>query len=182
MNIIIKPHGSNSCYCRPDTTWERENKDFYVPENVGTLYWTPILFARVSKAGRCINPKFVSRYYDAFNFGLLLYTDEENIAFSSCADHTSMLPFPLYNNVVMEGEENRYKVFKGGEQIFDAVADRNLIEDSICRASQRTSVRIGDFVAVELDSLRPLAVRKEVEAEIKASFCENDLYEFKLIF
>ena len=38
MNIIIKPHGSNSCYCRPDTTWERENKDFYVPENVGTLY------------------------------------------------------------------------------------------------------------------------------------------------
>jgi len=182
MNIIIKPHGSNSCYCRPDTTWERENKDFYVPENVGTLYWTPILSARVSKAGKCINPKFVSRYYDAFNFGLLLYTDEENIAFSSCADHTSMLPFPLYNNVVMEGEENRYKVFKGGEQIFDAVADRNLIEDSICRASQRTSVRIGDFVAVELDSLRPLAVRKEVEAEIKASFCENDLYEFKLIF
>lgn len=182
MNIIIKPHGSNSCYCRPDTTWERENKDFYVPENVGTLYWAPILFARVSKAGKCINPKFVSRYYDAFNFGLLLYTDEENIAFSSCADHTSMLPFPLYNNVVMEGEENRYKVFKGGEQIFDAVADRNLIEDSICRASQRTSVRIGDFVAVELDSLRPLAVRKEVEAEIKASFCENDLYEFKLIF
>ena len=57
-----------------------------------------------------------------------------------------------------------------------------MIEDSICRASQRTSVRIGDFVAVELDSLRPLAVRKEVEAEIKASFCENDLYEFKLIF
>lgn len=182
MNIIIKPQGSEFCYCRPDTTWERENKDFYVPENVDTLYWAPILFARISKAGKCINPKFVSRYYDAFNFGLLIYTDEKNIAFSSCADHTSILPFPLYNNVVMEGEENEYKVFKGGELIFNAVAEQNLIEDAICRASQRTSVRIGDFVAVELDSLKPLAIRNEGETEIKASFCENDLYGFKLIF
>lgn len=182
MNIIIKPQGSEFCYCRPDTTWERENKDFYVPENVVTLYWAPILFARVSKAGKCINPKFVSRYYDAFNFGMLIYTDEENIAFSSCTDHSSMLPFPLYNNIVMEGEGNEYKVFKGCEQIFNAVAERNLIEDAICKASQKTSVRIGDFVAAELDSLKVLARRDEGKTEIKASFCENELYGFKLIF
>jgi hypothetical protein len=182
MNIIIKPHGSSSCYCRPDTTWERENKDFYVPENVCTMYWAPILFARISKAGKCINPKFASRYYDAFSFGMLMYTDEKEMAFSSCADHTSLLPFPLYNNVVMEGEDNEYKVFKCGEQIFNARADRNLLEEAICKASERTSVRIGDFVAVELDELKPLAGREEGKTGIKASFCGNDLYEFQLIF
>ena len=82
----------------------------------------------------------------------------------------------------MEGEENEYKVFKCGEQIFNAMADRNLLEDAICKASERTSVRIGDFVAVELDELKPLAGREEGKTGIKASFCGNDLYEFQLIF
>lgn len=182
MNIIIKPYGSDSCYCRPDTTWERENKDFYVPDNVRTLYWTPVVFARISKAGKCINPKFASRYYDAFNFGLLIYTDEENIAFSSCADHSSLLPLPLYNPVVAEGEENLYQVMKNGEEIFCTRADKSLIEEAVCKASQRTSVRIGDFVAVELDSLKPLAEQSEGEIQVKASFCENSLYDLKLIF
>lgn len=182
MNIIIKPYGSDSCYCRPDTTWERENKDFYVPDNVRTLHWAPIVFARVSKAGKCINPKFASRYYDAFNFGLLIYTDEENIAFSSCADHSSLLPLPLYNPVVAEGEDNLYKVMKNGEEIFCTRPDKSLIEEAICKASQRTSVRIGDFVAAELDNLKPLAEQPEGEVQVKASFCENGLYDLKLIF
>lgn len=182
MNIIIKPYGSDSCYCRPDTTWERENKDFYVPDNVRTLYWAPIVFARVSKAGKCINPKFVSRYYDSFNFGILFYTDEGNIAFSSCTDHSSLLPLPLYNPVVAEGEDNRYKVVKNGVEIFCATPDSRLIEEAVCKASQRTSVRIGDFVAAELDSLKPLAEQAEGEVQIKASFCENSLYDLKLVF
>ena len=182
MNIIIKPYGSDSCYCRPDTTWERENKDFYVPDNVKVLYWAPVVFARVSKAGKCINPKFVSRYYDSFGFGILFYTDEGNIAFSSCADHSSLLPLPLYNPVVAEGEDNQYKVVKNGEEIFCASPDKTLIEEAVCKASQRTSVRIGDFVAAELDSLKPLAEQAEGEVQIKASFCENSLYDLKLVF
>lgn len=182
MNIIIKPYGSDSCYCRPDTTWERENKDFYVPDNVRTLYWAPVAFARVSKAGKCINPKFASRYYDAFNFGILIYTDEGDIAFSSCADHSSLLPLPLYNPVVAEVEDNIYKVMKNGEEIFCASPDKSLIEDAVCKASQRTSVRIGDFVAVELDILKPLVEQSEGESQLKASFCENNLYDLKLIF
>ena len=60
MNIIVQPYGKTLGYCRPDTTWERENKDFYVPESVDTLLWTPVLFARISKAGKCIGEKFVS--------------------------------------------------------------------------------------------------------------------------
>ena len=71
MNIIVKPHGSDLCYCRPDTTWERENKDFYVPEGINELHWAPVLFVRISKAGTCIGKKFASRYYDAFSYAAL---------------------------------------------------------------------------------------------------------------
>ena len=178
MNIIVKPQGNDLCYCRPDTTWERENKDFYVPDNVDTLYWTPVLFARVSKAGKCINPKFVTRYYDAFNFGFLMYTGEGEIAFTSCADHTSILPAPLPVSE-MGGE---YKVSLGGEDIFSAAADASLLEDALCKASQMTSVRIGDYVAVELDGRKPLAARSEGDAAISATLSDKDLYGFKLIF
>ncbi len=187
MNIIIKPYGSDTCYCRPDTTWERENKDFYSPERVNELAWTPILFVRISKAGKCIGDRFASRYYDAFGFGALMYIGDliPCIASASCADHTSLLPFPLYNPVVLENDEVEYEVMKNDESIFKTAAGcrlRDRIEEAICRASQLTSLRIGDFVAVELAQPAPLASRTEGSASMKATFCENELYNFRIIF
>ncbi len=187
MNIIVRPYGSETCYCRPDTTWERENKDFYSPECVNELGWAPIVFVRISKAGKCIGEKFASRYYDAFGFGALMYIGDymPDIASASCADHTSLLPFPLYNPVVLENEDNIYKVYKNGGELFSADCGlqlKSLIEDTVCRASQLTSLRIGDFVAVELAPVAGLVSRTEEKAALKATFCENDLYDLNLIF
>lgn len=187
MNIIVKPYAGKCCYCRPDTTWERENRDFYVPECTDEIDWAPIIYVRVSKAGKCIGAKFASRYYDAFNFGALLYCNhhgETDRAFTSCADHTSFLPFPLYNTVVMENEDNEYKVFKNGELIYSRLTDtlKATVEDAICKASELTSLRIGDLVAVELTPVSPLTSRQEGEVSFKATYCENELYDMKVIF
>lgn len=191
MNIIVKPYGSSLCYCRPDTTWERENKDFYSPECVKELHWAPIVFARISKAGKCIGGKFASRYYDAFNFGALLYchtSESSDIAFTSCADHTSLLPAPLYNPVVMENKENTFEVKKNGVNIFssrDIAIEASLketLEDAICRASQLTTLRIGDFIAVELAPVSLMAASSDGEAALKATYCENELFDMKVIF
>lgn len=198
MNIIVKPFGSDLCYCRPDTTWERENKDFYSPECVKELHWAPIIFARISKAGKCIGSKFASRYYDAFNFGALLYchtSESSEVAFTSCADHTSILPAPLYNPVVLENQENAYEVKKDGETIFgipkinfarqspdQEKSLKEMLEEAICLSSRLTSLRIGDFVAVELTPTSLLASREDGDASLKATYCENDIYDFKLIF
>ena len=67
MNIIVKTFGGGVC-CRPDTSWEKENRDFYCPECAGAIHWAPVVFARISKAGKCIGEKFASRYYDAMGF------------------------------------------------------------------------------------------------------------------
>ena len=147
MNIIVKPQGSSQCYCRPDTTWERENKDFYVPDCVDEICWVPVIFVKISKAGKCISPKFVSRYYDSFNFGTLLYcrAGEEMISY---ADHTSLLPSPMH----------------GAEEMKDN--EKELVEDAICKASKLISVRIGDYVAVELDEIRQLTESKAKEFKV----------------
>ncbi len=187
MNIIVKPYGSVSCHCRPDTTWERENKDFYSPECVTGLSWAPIVFVRICKAGKCIGEKFASRYYDAFGFGALMYIGDymPDVASASCADHTSLLPFPLYNPVVLENEDNIYKVYREGSEIFSAACGphlKALIEETVCKASQLTSLRIGDFVAVELAPVAGLVSRTEEKAALRATFCENDIYDLKIIF
>ena len=185
MNIIVKPYGRELCYCRPDTTWERENKDLYSPECVNAWEWAPVLFARISKAGKCISPKFASRYYDGLNFGALLYIGGEQTAFASCADHTSTLPLPLFNPVVLETEGNKVEMFKNESSIYSEVTSAAMlhkVEEAICKASQLTSLRIGDFVAVELAPATLLAEKTEGSLSFKATFCENEIFNYRIIF
>ena len=155
-----------------------------MPEGVDKLLWAPVIFARVCKAGKCVSPKFVSRYYDAVGFGVLAYCDEENIAFSSCMDHTSLLPMPMYNPTVLENEDNVFKVMIGeGTSTFQVNKSmQDYIEQTLCKASERVSLRIGDIVALELASLQTAAERNEGEVNMKAEFCENALFDLKVIF
>ena len=234
MNIIVKPYGSDLCYCRPDTTWERENKDFYSPECVNEIYWTPVVFARISKAGKCVGKKFVERYYDGIGCGMLMYCSasgsEENSgaprnpATAGCAlqrstgpfaeslathtrgwenaisdhqpirqlshivDKTSILPHPLFLPVVLEDEKEltvSTKVAGTGSNAEASVIlseAKDLLEEALCKASELTSLRIGDFIAVELAAPTVLAKREDGEVSVKGEFCEKEIFDFKIIF
>lgn len=186
MNISVQPYGSSRCYCRPDTTWERESKDFYSPESVNTLHWTPVAYVRISKAGKCISGKFVSRYYDGVGFGTLLYIGDflPDLASASCADHSSILSSPVGGPDLLESTDKTYEVFRNGEKVFCCTVEglKEKVEEAICRASKLTTLRIGDFVAIELAPSAQICDRSEEETKIKAVFGENDLFDFKLIF
>lgn len=184
MNIVVKPYGCSLCYCRPDTTWEKEGRDLYIPDAVKKVLMTPVAFARVSKAGKCVSGKFVSRYYDAVGFGALIYCDEDAIAFSSCLDHTSLLPMPLYSPAVFENEDNTFSLTAGKLHMeYKSNADtKTALEEAICKASERVSLRIGDLVAVELSQMGTVAERHDSEIQLKAEFCENSLLDLKVIF
>ena len=108
MNIALKTF-SGQVTSRPDTTWERENRDFYIPDFVREMLWSPVLFTRVGKAGKCVGRKYADRYTDGIGFGLLLHPLVEcngEAVPSSCMDHTTILPFPLYNKVVLDTPGN----------------------------------------------------------------------------
>ena len=176
------------CYCRPDTTWERENKDFYSPDCVNEILWAPVAFARISKAGKCIGKKFTARYYDSVAFGMMMYcrtSDTSDRAFTSCVDHTSILPMPLFNTEVLD-TDNDFEVTRNGEKLFSQSSGggmwRNILEDALSTASQLTSLRIGDLVAVELAHIQTLATRQDSGIAIKGTFCNNDMFDFKIIF
>lgn len=192
MNIIVRDFASGKTVCRPDTTWERENKDMYVPDSVSALTYTPIIFARVCKAGKCISAKFAGRYYEGINFGMLLCVEDEKdgteaaLAAASCWDHSSVLPFPLYSVATLEPEDNEFVLSKDGEHIYRVKTGerdfRGVIENALVEASAKLSLRIGDLVAVELEAPRMLASREDKGARVGASYCENETFDYKIIF
>ncbi|MGN0189693.1 MAG: hypothetical protein ACI395_09285, partial [Candidatus Cryptobacteroides sp.] len=69
MNIALKTY-SGMVTSRPDTTWERENRDWYIPDFITGVLWSPVLFTRIGKAGKCVGRKYADRYIDGMGFGL----------------------------------------------------------------------------------------------------------------
>ena len=193
MNIIVKTH-EGRCYCRPDTTWEREDRDLFSPDSVNSYLYTPVLFARICKAGKCIGRKFAERYYDSIGYGILLYDgtlmDGSAMAYaaSSCRDQTSVLPFPMYNRVTLQEGSNEFTVEKDGSELFrTSCGSQKMIEDAVSEVSHTVSLRIGDMVAVELADPAPLAGKGELgkardEIRITGTFCGNALFGFSIFF
>ena len=181
MNIIVKPYGSDLCYCRPDTTWERENRDFYSPECVNEIYCAPVVFARVCKAGKCVGAKFVGRYYDGVGCGILLYGTSEN-GMLSYIDKSSILPMPLYNPVVMEDAKEFEMTVNGKARTLTVSDIKEKLEGTICRSSELITLRVGDYVAVELEAPELMCRREDEEVRISGKFCGNDIYSLKVIF
>ena len=209
MNIIVKPM-EGLCTCRPDTTWERENKDIYAIPAVEGYKYTPVIFARISKAGKCVGYKFADRYYDGFNFGVLLYggirpgvavdenaleagagdgipTAEDGLTWSACLDHSSILPFPLYNPLVLDNDENEFVLRKNGSAIFRTVeGSREMVENAIAEVSGVVSLRIGDIMAIELQEPLPLAARPSGNTEqdclLTGEFLETETFRHQIFF
>ena len=187
MNIIVKtPNGRITV--RPDTTWEKDNEDFYPPEFVDELTYSPVLFARILKPGRSVGRKFTSRYYDSVGFGVLLYPENlmdgspESYAQAICLDHTSFLPAPFFPPESLKQEANRFTIERNGQQLFSCdTASLNMIEDAIVEATRMVYIRTGDLVAIELSPRSPLIARPAAAAHLTGSFDSSKVLDFQII-
>lgn len=188
MNIVVL-NASGNTVVRPDTTLKKSSDDFYVPDFIDRISWSPVLFARVSKPGKYIAAKFASRYYDSVNYGMLLYPEdfvdgsEEGYARACCLDHTSFLPSPMYNKVTLGREGNRFELLKNGSPLFRvSFATAAEVEHALEETSKYCYLRTGDLVCVELQRREPLCRRGGEECAIEGSCCGNYLLDFRIIF
>jgi len=186
MNIVAKTAEGN-IVVRPDTTWEKDNEDFYPPEFVDEISFSPVLFARVLKPGRSVGRKFASRYYDAVNYGVLLYPENlvdgssESYAQAICLDHTSFLSTPMSSpsDLAKDG----FMVMKDGNEVFSCGPQSlDLIEEAIAQATRFVYIRTGDLIAVELSPRRKLLSRSDGQAEVTGFWNGNRPLDFKISF
>lgn len=187
MNILVKT-ASGRVIVRPDTTWEKDNEDAFLPEFVDRVTYAPVMFARISKPGRSVSARFADRYYDGISFGVLLYPEnlvdgsEEGFACASCLDHTSFLPFPVYNKVTLGREGNVFELRRNGEEVFSFnAATATMVEEAIEQVTRYCYIRVGDLLAIELQERRELCLREDGQAQMDGSWCGNDLLDFKVI-
>lgn len=199
MNIIVKT-ASGHVIVRPDTTWEKDSEDFFPPEFVDGITWSPVLFARISKPGRSIGRAFTGRYYDAAGFGVLLYPENlvdgsaEGFATASCLDHTSFLPAPFFAPVTLGSRDNEFKVDKDGAGIFSChpgeectcgKVSPDLIEDAVAESSRMVYFRTGDLIAIELEPRTRLCAREDgpnSSTRITATWCDRPTLDFNIVF
>jgi len=188
MNIIIRTY-EGKFIVRPDTTWERDNEDLYLPEFINSVSFTPVFFAKISKPGRSIGESFASRYHEGINYGMLIYPDdlmdgsEQGFAQASCLDHTSFLPFPVCDETILGQQGEAFKLFKDNELLFTSDSGHlGMIEKAIAEASRRVYFRSGDLIAIELAPIINLCRREDKEIKISASFRNIQTIDFKLIF
>ena len=186
MNIIVRTYGGHYV-TRPDTTWEKDNEDFFPPDFTESFEWTPAVFARVCKPGRSVGARFVRRYYDRVGYGVLLYPADhigegpEEYAEALTLDHTSFLPDPKLS--IEEADGLSFEVKMDGVNIFeDTVQAGQLLDNAVCEATKRLYIRTGDIIAVELADMSPLCTRTEGNREIFGSAGDDASMSFRIRF
>lgn len=191
MNIIVRT-ASGKYIVRPDTTWEKDNEDLYLPECVDGVSYTPVLFARICKPGRSIGRNFAARYYDSVNYGVLLYPEnildgcEEAFACASCLDHTSFLPFPLQDRNCLDSEgQFNLSIRKGNGnemQFRHNSSSAAMIESAIAEATRFIYIRSGDLIAIELQAREMAGSRADGRLEFRGNCFGQAAIGFDLIY
>ena len=126
MNIIVI-RADGSYYTRPDTTLEREPKDFYAPDDIETVCARTCTWIKVTKACKAVPKAFAHRYFDALGRGVLL----------TCNDTITHIDYSSY---FFEPAEPAYKLEK---------AQYDHICSEIARVTKHISVRYADIIAFE---------------------------------
>ena len=184
MNILVHTC-QGRCIARPDSTLNKNGDDFYVPDAVRDLLYTPVVFARTGRSAKAVEEKFAQRYLDAVGFGLLLYPVGESgpsLAEDSVWDHSSLLPLPLYNKMTFEGEDNVFRILRDEKEIFSCPMKG--IEEKIISAlvscTAKTYARTGDYVVAELAPAAAICAPKTAICHIIAQFCGNEVMNFEI--
>lgn len=172
MNISIL-HTTGAITCRPDTTLQREDAPLYIPDGIKKVEYSPILFARIVKAGKSIGAKFASRYYEAIGYGILLYFDGSEIF-----DKSSIVPEILYSKQTLEKDDNAFAVRNALTELYRCTValQQPRLEAALSKVSAIVSQRIGDIVAIELQESKEL----EVPCSLNGSYCGNQLFDFEI--
>lgn len=185
MNILVRTFEGRHVV-RPDTTWENDNDNFFPPDYIDSLTFSPVIFARICKPGRFIGEKYTLRYYDSASFGILLYpedliVDALGYAEAIAVDHISHLPVPLMK--VEDCQEGRLRISSNGTSILELDSPgKAAIEKAIVSGSTKTYLKTGDLIAVELAPRAPLCSRADGNLHIEAIFKEHKILDFNIIY
>lgn len=187
MNIAVLT-AEGKVVVRPDTTRIKDSEDAYLPDFVNRVDWTPVIYTKIIKSGKCIAERFASRYFDSFNVGVLLFPadladgSEQGYASASCMDRTSALNMQTANKIEVNTDPNKIVIRCNNGVIFSDYQDvETILTSAITKVSQICLLRIGDMLAVELQPRKELLKKGDGSPVITGYINEKEKLVFKVV-
>lgn len=138
MNIFTITNNNSSFYVRPDTSLNKDESQYYCPSNIEELELSRFIFARASKAGKCIASKFAHRYYSKVGTGIQFIVPK---FIDSNIPQTWLLAHSLDSSTFISDKEILIEHLS--EQQIE------MINNAFELASKYISIRTGDYIAIE---------------------------------
>ena len=177
MNIIVFKRDGSWCH-RPDSSLNHIYLDYYRPEFVQRSEVVPVVYTRIVKAGKCIPVRFAQRYFGEFALGCTINDTTPGVSepMASSLDFTSVMGMDFFPAIGFS--DNRLSIEMNGAETC-AISTAPLA-DEFCKAisaiSQRSTIRLGDIVALEVGPAREIAPGDTI------SLCrEGERHTFKII-
>lgn len=168
MNIAV--YTGKTFYFRPDSSLNHEVIDYYVPDGVEKLLFIPCVYGRISKAGKAVQEKFVSRYCSEYGFGCLIDDVTEGVLFGEAhsLDRTSALREHFMTAGECAGRKFTFSAGEGKEFCLETGAGiPGMVSDAIVTITRRSSFRRGDYVVIPLNEGYPLEIGDSIKMEAK---------------
>ena len=149
MKIVAYKTDGDYC-CRPDTTLNHNNSDYWCPEGVSVLKAVPTVYTHIDKAGKCVAARFARRYFKNIAFGCLLTDAAEDVspAVATAMDFTSIMDMGWIDDLSRTG----FRFCVNDAEIFSTEGGdfETAFTEAIVNITRRSTIRIGDIVAIEL--------------------------------
>lgn len=188
MNIIVSPYRKESFYCRPDSTLIRALEEYYIPDQVESLTASPVMYIKTLRAGKAVANRFAERYIDSYGFGILLhptlksdiFPDSEQRPFiENSLDYTSIIPLLSFpEKDLLNAATHTFVVTKDYKNPFEEFQfpTHSQILEKISTISKYCSLRIGDFITVELAP----SIEIEAQSRLIGSVDGEQIFNFKI--
>ena len=161
--------GSENLVLKSDSSLLVNRKPLFVPERISDLQALPCVVLRVSRLGKCVAPRYASRYYDAVAPGLDFFAADllreakkqgrpwtPAMAFEgslAVGEWKDVDAFPLITTWhVMRGEK------RVGEIAWQTHAD--CLDNAVAQASEMLTIRQGDLIYLAYQGA-PLQLQNE---------------------
>lgn len=151
--------GTESMVLKSDSSLLVNRKPLFVPDAVGDLQALPCRVLRVSRLGKCIAPKFASRYYDAVAPGIDFFAAD--ILRDAKAAGKPWTEAVAFENSLAVGEwiavdqwqqaGNRWLIDRGGEreeQCTLLTDEQQVLDHAVAKVSELLTIRQGDLIYV----------------------------------
>lgn len=156
--------GSENIVLKSDSSLLVNRKPLFVPERVTDLQALPCIVLRVSRLGKCIAPRFASRYYDAVAAGVDFFAaDRLREAKAAGRPWTEAVAF---ENSLAVGEwetldsvqadaGHEWQLIRGEQaaERFTCMLTglQESLDHAVARASELLTIRQGDLIYVALN-------------------------------